>query len=320
MNRQFYIVDESSATLRALARQALRGKWTESFLAMLIVQAIATIPALVIGLLGPMSSNLNLILSLVITGPISLGTSYYFMNLFRQRSGGLNDLKFGLAYASKAIALYLHLFIRILLWSFLFVIPGIIAAFRYSMAFYILADNPHLSAVECLYLSRDMMTGNKMNYFILMLSFIGWFLVASIPGSIVGFSLLNSIAPNFMYLDPEAVQQVILDTFNHPLVLLAQVPTLIVSAYLATAVVAFYDLANGNLSFGGYSGNGGYDYAAAAGSVDDPFTGERVPFTDVPAEPAPREEEAYHDLPELFDDPELKEAEDRYSGENPYGE
>ena len=96
---------------------------------------------------------------------------------------------------------------------------------------------------------------------------------------------------------------------SNPLVFLAGIPTYLVNAYINTSTACFYDLANGNLSVGGY------DYAAAQGSVEDPFTGEDVKFTDVPAEVAPQ------DLPETFDDPELKSAEEKYTGDdNIYGE
>ncbi len=68
-----------------------------------------------------------------------------------------------------------------MLWSLLFVIPGIIAAYRYSMALYVLIDNPELGALECLRRSKEMMRGNKFKLFVLELSFIGWILLATIP-------------------------------------------------------------------------------------------------------------------------------------------
>ncbi|MBQ2146785.1 MAG: hypothetical protein II439_00695, partial [Firmicutes bacterium] len=109
--------------------------------------------------------------------------------------------------------------------------------------------------------------------------------------------------------DPSQYYAALSQAANHPLALLASVPTLIVNAYMNTATACFYDLANGNLSVGGY------DYAAAQGSVEDPFTGKDVTFTDVPTEVT------HEDLPETFEDPELKAAEDKYTGDdNIYGE
>ena len=154
-----------------------------------------------------------------------------------------------------------------------------------------------------------MMRGNKMNYVVLMISFIGWLIVASIPSGIVESILVRPAQAFLNSTDPSQYFAALSQAANHPLALLASVPTLIVNAYMNTATACFYDLANGNLSVGGY------DYAAAQGSVEDPFTGKDVTFTDVPTEVT------HEDLPETFEDPELKAAEDKYTGDdNIYGE
>lgn len=63
------------------------------------------------------------------------------------------------------------------LWSLLFVIPGIVKAYSYRMVPYILSDNPNIGADNAITLSRKMMDGNKLNAFVLDLSFIGWYLL-----------------------------------------------------------------------------------------------------------------------------------------------
>ena len=60
------------------------------------------------------------------------------------------------------------------LWSLLLLIPGIVKAYEYRMVPYLLADYPELSTEEAFRISREMMNGEKMNTFILDLSFIGW--------------------------------------------------------------------------------------------------------------------------------------------------
>lgn len=64
--------------------------------------------------------------------------------------------------------------VYIILWSLLFVIPGIIASYSYSMTGYILAEHPELTASEAISRSRRMMRGNRGRLFCLQLSFIGW--------------------------------------------------------------------------------------------------------------------------------------------------
>ena len=64
--------------------------------------------------------------------------------------------------------------LSILLWSLLFLIPGIIKAYQYALVPYILADAPQLEWREALRKSKEMMNGNKWRLFVLQLSFIGW--------------------------------------------------------------------------------------------------------------------------------------------------
>ena len=60
----------------------------------------------------------------------------------------------------------------------LFIIPGIILIFMFSQANYILAENPEKSSIECLKESIRMMKGYKFEYFVLYLSFVGWFVLS----------------------------------------------------------------------------------------------------------------------------------------------
>ena len=64
------------------------------------------------------------------------------------------------------------------LWTMLFIIPGIIAAYSYSQTIYILLDHPEMSVMEAIAASKQMMRGHKAELFVLELSFIGWSLVA----------------------------------------------------------------------------------------------------------------------------------------------
>lgn len=62
----------------------------------------------------------------------------------------------------------------ILLWTLLFIIPGIIASYNYALTDYILAENPELTTKEALELSKKMMYGHRFRLFCLEFSFIGW--------------------------------------------------------------------------------------------------------------------------------------------------
>lgn len=70
--------------------------------------------------------------------------------------------------------------LKILLWLFLFIVPGFIKAYEYSMIPYLLAENPNITTDEAFSLSKQMTTGQKMDLFVLDLSFLGWIILGLI--------------------------------------------------------------------------------------------------------------------------------------------
>ena len=71
-----------------------------------------------------------------------------------------------------------HIIVRVktILWTFLFVIPGIICFYRYYFVSYILVDNPKMDFQEVLALSNKITKGHKFELFIFDLSWILWWL------------------------------------------------------------------------------------------------------------------------------------------------
>ncbi|MDO4566745.1 MAG: DUF975 family protein, partial [Oscillospiraceae bacterium] len=70
--------------------------------------------------------------------------------------------------------------IRVFLWSLLLIVPGVIKAYQYWMVPYILAENPGIDKDRALEISTRTTQGEKMNIFVLQLSFIGWMLLGAI--------------------------------------------------------------------------------------------------------------------------------------------
>lgn len=77
----------------------------------------------------------------------------------------------------RGLAMTLLTALYTLLWTFLFIIPGIIASLAYALTPYLMAENPDMGANEAITLSKKMMKGNKENLFYLYLTFIGWSLL-----------------------------------------------------------------------------------------------------------------------------------------------
>ncbi|MDQ7094345.1 DUF975 family protein [Desulfosporosinus sp. PR] len=127
------------------------------------------------------------LLSFLLMGPLTLGVSGFFLKLIRNEGPGIEDLGEGFKAFLKSFILNLLITVFTTLWSLLLVIPGIIAAYRYSMAYYIMMDNSQLSALEALKQSKYMMVGHKFELFVLQLSFLGWFLLGVLT---LGLALL----------------------------------------------------------------------------------------------------------------------------------
>ncbi len=90
-----------------------------------------------------------------------------------------SDLFDGFGYGFKIILLQLLMGLIVGLGMIFFFIPGIILSLAYSQAFYILIDDPDISVIEALRRSRQLMNGNKMDFFVFNLSYIGWYLLSS---------------------------------------------------------------------------------------------------------------------------------------------
>lgn len=129
------------------------------------------------------SKTITEMILLIIGSTISVGLLGYSLN-FVKRQEKLSDLF--VAFRSfksffKFILLNILIGIKVFLWSLLFIVPGIIAIFRYSQANFILLENPDIKVSDSLKESSKIMKGHKLQYFGLSLSFIGWELLALIP-------------------------------------------------------------------------------------------------------------------------------------------
>ena len=129
---------------------------------------------------GFFGSLISFVLTLM-SAVIAFGYSFYALKVSRDQQAGVGELFDGFGIFIKVIALSLVMGIFVFLWSLLFIIPGIIASYRYSMAYFILMDNPELPVMECLRRSKALTQGYKGSLFVLDLSFIGWQILTIIP-------------------------------------------------------------------------------------------------------------------------------------------
>ena len=150
------------------AKESLKGNW-----------GIAIGVILVAGILLSVASYVPFG-SLVLTGVFAAGLAIVMLEIVRNWEVKFTDMFKGFNnFGTNCIAGIL-VSIFTILWSLLFVIPGIIKAYSYAMTFYILADHPEMSAKDAIKTSQVMMDGHKMDLFVLELSFIGWYLLCII--------------------------------------------------------------------------------------------------------------------------------------------
>jgi len=123
--------------------------------------------------ISPAAELLDMAMS-VMSYVLAVGFSYVALFISRRQKAGVGELFDVFSIFIRALCLVILKNIFITLWSLLFVIPGLIAAYRYSMAVFIMLERPDLSIMDCLRESKEMTMGSKGKLFLLDLSFLLW--------------------------------------------------------------------------------------------------------------------------------------------------
>lgn len=123
-----------------------------------------------------MMGFLNVLIGLI-NSVLTVGFLTYCLTCIEGRMSSFSVLFDGFAYAGRIILLAFLIGLFTFLWSLLLVIPGIIAAYRYRLAFFLIIENPDMGAMEAISTSKRLMAGRKMDLFVLDLSFLGWALL-----------------------------------------------------------------------------------------------------------------------------------------------
>ncbi|HZK26820.1 MAG TPA: DUF975 family protein [Thermoclostridium sp.] len=166
----------SRSGLKLRARTALSGRWGSVILAV-VVYILLSLGCGLVPVIG----------AILLIPPLEFGLQVFYLKLYREGDTQLESMFCGFNMFGKTLAVYWLTQLYVFLWSLLFIIPGIVASYRYSQAMYILYDNPEISASEAIRRSSAMMYGNKLTLFIQDLSFIGWFILSIFPGLYIGF-------------------------------------------------------------------------------------------------------------------------------------
>lgn len=238
------IVSESCSQMRKQARGLLAGKWKNAILISLLYTVLTSGLSSVINfVLGETLGNvIFMIYLLLVTGPLSYG---YIVCLRKiAKAGGsaqASDLFVGFEKFGKLFVVNFLMGLFIFLWTLLLVVPGIIATLAYSMVYFLLTANDELEAGEALRESKKRMKGNKGKYLLLMLSFMGWYillvggvaLVAGIIGVIGGGYMSYPADPVF---ETQSTVMILVTT------LLGSAASIVLTPYVYMADLVFYKL------------------------------------------------------------------------------
>ena len=140
-----------------------------------------------------------ILLKIFIINPlnISIARMYLESKSYKVKFGRLKyafNKEYYLNIVKSAIVLDIYKF----LWS-LTLIGGIVKSYSYRMFNFIIAENPKISPLNALTLSRKMMNHYKMNAFLLDLSFLGWNILRFVTIGIAG--ILIDPYYNFTYVE-----------------------------------------------------------------------------------------------------------------------
>ena len=156
----------------------------------------------------------SFIFILFVPGPLTLGLSQIWLRVIRRNEIYTDMIFSGFSDFFRIVAMDALRRMLIILWSFLFIIPGIIAWYRYSQAFFLMVDNPGIKPYEALTLSKYYMQQNKGSRFVLDLTFVGWLVVSIVAFytiQVIAFSILIA-GGNEIGLFTQAIVSVILSS------------------------------------------------------------------------------------------------------------
>lgn len=169
--------------LRGKAKSQLKGRWPLAIGTMLVAAIIMSIFMIIGNMFAENSTAVMVIcyiISFLIGGSITIGICQFTLNMAGEGEPAFADIFSGFNVFLKAFVLYLLIGIAATIGFCILIIPGIIVSLMLSQSFYIMADNKDMSAIECMKKSMEMMKGHKWEYFVLILSFIGWAILSCI--------------------------------------------------------------------------------------------------------------------------------------------
>ena len=168
---------------------------------------------------GLLAGIATVVILIVLVAKVFVGNllkmgGYRFFILNQTAQPGIGTLLDGFR-SGHYVNIVLTMFLRDLfttLWSLLLVVPGIVKHYEYLMVLYIIAENPAMDYKEAFQISKQMMDGEKMEAFIMDLSFLGWYLLSAVTCGLLAIFYVNpyvqaSFAEMYTFYKQKAYQE-----------------------------------------------------------------------------------------------------------------
>ena len=146
-----------------------------------------------IGLILMFASMISILVKIFVFNPIQVGCMKWYLRNREEDKPSIKALVevFSDGYIRTVGIMFLRDLFTFL-WTLLLIVPGIVKAYEYRMIPYLLAENPELTRKEAFAMTKKIMDGNKMDTFVLDLSFIPWILLAVL---LCGILMVFFVAP-----------------------------------------------------------------------------------------------------------------------------
>ena len=186
-----------------LTRDKMQGKWLFAIVVVALVSLISmSVPRLITPALGAMEFWVDIIWLIMVSAPIAMGAMWLFLDMHDGREVEIRHVFDVFRDYGRVVSAVFLKYLFIVLWTLLFIIPGIFAMIRYSQMEFLMKDDPTLNGQAAISKSKEMMRGNKARYF-------GLYLLIFLPailGLVIGFiTVMNSIymVGNMVYTDTD---------------------------------------------------------------------------------------------------------------------
>jgi len=170
---------QSISTYKDRALENLKGNWGTAAIVTLVYFLIYEgINWLVGSFLSTASGAIFQLVWMAACLPLMWSYMALFLDFTRGGSLEVGKLFAGYSDFGRVFGAYFLYMLVVIIGCICFIVPGIILALMFSQFIFIQKDDPTIGAIDSLKKSAEIMKGHKWELFVLLLSFIGWAILA----------------------------------------------------------------------------------------------------------------------------------------------